>query len=334
MPAITDVNQVGKREDLSDAIIVADVRNTPVFSRLSKGAKLKNMLFSWQLDKMGQRRAGGVPDNKDVDAFEDDQRTRTYGRGERFWRTPRVGIIAEKVNDVAGVTSEYNRQITKKTKEQARDIEAELVSDQESYEDDGVTGDKFRGLGRFINDGSLAFTDTATAIPAAYRTPSNQIYTGALAALDEITFNAVLQARYDNTGATSEMSMFCGSALKTQISQNLGRYVPNKTNYTVAIRTMSAAIDAKKFFGFGIDVYEGDYGTFDITLDPWMPLDSLGRTSRGYVLDMSDVQLRPFMYAEHTELPYMGGGRSGLIDSILGPEWGSPLQHIKIAPTS
>lgn len=345
MPAITAPSQVGVREDLSDAIILADVRNTPLLSRMKKGEKLKNMLFSWQVDKYGNRRAGGVPDNKDVDAFEDDRRTRLYGRGERFWRTPRVGVIAEKVNEVAGVSSEYNRQVTKKTKEQARDIEAELVSDQESQDDDGVNGAKFRGAGRFVNDAvsvgaggaALTFTDTPTAIPTDYRTPTNQIYVGSLAAFDETQALAMMQARYDAQGGSPELSMFAGSALKSQISVNFGKYVPNKSNYTVAVRTIAAAIDAKKFYGYGIDIYEGDFGTFDITLEPFMCTTSspfVAAPRKGYLLAMDQVELRPFMYCDHTELPYLGGGISGLIDSILGPVWGNPLAHSKVDPAS
>lgn len=337
MPAVLSANEI-VREDLSDALILADVRNTPVTSRMKKGDKLKNMLFSWSLEKLGARRSGGIPENKDVDAFESDQMTRIYGRGERFWRTPRVSVIAEKVNDVAGVTgSKYNWQVTKKIKDQKRDIENEMVSDQDSQDDNGVVGSKFMGLGRVINDttsvgasgAALTFGDAQTAIPVDYRTPTAQIYTGALASLGEPDFISILKSRYDNLGATTELSLFADSALKSHISEFFGKYKPNKDGFVVVVRSMSETIDSRKFPAYGIDLYEGDFGTFDITLVPFMPY-----TGRGYGLNMEYMSMRPLMYCDHTELPYQGGGISGLIDSILGYEFGDPRGHFKIDPAS
>lgn len=330
MPAVSSSDQV-VHEDLSDALILSDVRNTPVTSRMRKGERLKAMLFSWPVERLGVRRSGGIPENKDVDAFEGDTRARLYGRAERFWRTPRVTVIAQKVNDAAGVhqEGEYNKQVTKKTKDQKRDIEWETVSDQESFADDGVTGDKFRGLGRVINDGTLAFSDTPTAIPATFRTPTGQIYTGTKANFDEAQMNLLMQKRFDLLGATSEFTLFAASGLKSWISTNFGKYVPNKTGYTVAVRTQTGPpIDAQKLIASGIDVYEGDFGTFSIELASFMPTDL-----RGYGLDMEQLQMRPLMYCDLSPLPYQGGGLSGLIDSILGYEYGDPRAHFKIAPS-
>jgi hypothetical protein len=328
MPAVLSTNQV-VHEDLSDALILSDVRNTPLVSRMAKGDKLKSMLYSWTAENFDGRKTIPPAENADVSAFEGDSQTRLYNRGERFWRTPRVSVIADRVNDSAGDFGKYNHEIKKFIEEQKRDVEFCLLSDQDSNDDTGAVGARFLGLGRVINDGViLTFGDAQTAIPAGMRTPLAQIYTGTVATMDEATFIAILKARYDSLGATSDLVLFVGSALKAQMSAYFGRYVPNKTNYTVIVRTTAEAIDSRKYAGYGIDYYEGDFGGFEIVLAPF-----IADQNRGYGLNMNSMRLRPLMYCDHTTLPYQGGGSSGLIDSILGYEFGDPRGHFAIRGT-
>lgn len=325
MPAVMSADQV-VHEDLSDALIMSDVRNTPFISRVKKGEKLKSMLYSWTAENMDGRRTTPPPENQDVTAFEGDTQSRLYNRGERFWRTPRVSVIADRVNDSAGNFGKYNHQITKFIEEQKRDIEFSILSDQDSNDDNGTVGARFLGLGRIINDGTLAFGDAQTAIPAGLRTPASQIFTGTIDLLTEAEFIAIMKSRYDALGQTADQLLFVGSGLKAHISEFFGKYYPNKANYTVIVRTEAMAIDSRKFAGYGIDMYEGDFGSFEIVLAPW-----IADQYRGYGVAMDSFQLRPLMYCDHTELPYMGGGYSGLIDSILGFEFGDPRMHFKIA---
>ncbi len=121
MPAVESGSQV-HREDLSNALIVLDVKATPVTSRMKKGDMPEDDIVAWPVEKMGDRRSGGIPENKDVDAFEGDAQKKLYNRSERFWRTPRVTVKQEKQNKNT-VSAKYAKQVTKKTKEQKRDIE-------------------------------------------------------------------------------------------------------------------------------------------------------------------------------------------------------------------
>jgi hypothetical protein len=317
-------------EDLSDELILADVRETPITSRMRKGEKLKDMLFSWPVETMGQRHITPPPENADVGAFETDKEFRLYNRAQEFWRTPRVSKIAEKVTDPAGRFGKYNHQLTKKTKEQKRDIETVTASAQVSAEDDGHVGSRMLGLFHAINDGSLAnsFTDNQTIIPPNLRTPTAQIYTGALSALTEANFIDILKSRFDALGMTTELVLFAGSSLKRQISDTFGKYMPDKPGFTVVVRTQTEAIDSRKYAGYGIDLYEGDFGTFEIALVSFMP-----DAKWGLGLNMEYMQLRPLMFCDHDYLPYQGGGISGLIDSILGYEFGDPRAHFAIRAT-
>jgi hypothetical protein len=315
-------------EDLSDELIQADVRNTPLSSRMRKGAKLTNMEFSWPLESLGPRQVTPPAENADVTTYEGDTEVRTYNRAQRFWRQPRVSVISDRVNDTAGDFGKYAHQVRKRVEDQKRDIEFVLLSLQQSAADTGSVGTKTMGLGIAINDGTIAWTDALTTPPAGYRTPAAQIYTGLLSALDEATFVNILKARFDALGMTTELTLFAGSALKAHISEFFGKYKPDKTNYTVVVRTQTEAQDSRKFAGYGVDMYEGDFGAFDIVVDPWMP-DQLS----GYGLNMELIQMRPSYYCDVTKLPYMGGGESALVDSILGYEYGDARTHFKIAPS-
>ena len=327
MPAVVTATEV-VHEDLSDALILADVRNTPVSSRMAKGGKLVSMLFSWPLETLGNRLTTPPAENADVSAFEGDVEARIYNRAQRFWRTPRVSVISDRVNQTAGDFGKISHQVTKKVKDQKRDIEFCLLSTQDSNDDTGIVGSRFLGLGRVINDGTLTFSDNQTVIPTSFRTPTAQIYSGTLAAFTEDNFVAIMKSRYDNLGQTTELLLFVGSSLKNQISTYFGKYTPNKMNFTTVVRTTTEAVSSRKFAGYGIDMYEGDFGSFEIVLSPFIEDQKWG-----YGVNMDYVRMRPFMYCDVTELPYQGGGESRLVDSILGYEFGDPRGMFKIAAT-
>jgi hypothetical protein len=89
-----------------------------------------------------------------------------------------VGFVAAG-NEIAGIGNEWTKAKSDQLVEHKKDMEYEMYSDQDSRPDDGVNGSKFRGLGRYINDGST-LTFSELPIPTAFRTPTAQIYTGVL----------------------------------------------------------------------------------------------------------------------------------------------------------
>jgi uncharacterized protein DUF5309 len=315
--------------------------------RLRKGEQLEAMEFKVPIEQMGARRTDPPPEGVDVGEFEGDKQKLLWQRAQRHWRTPKVTVEAEKVIRNPDLTKgKYNKQVTKKIKEQKRDIQMIYLSDQDSAEDDGDRGSRVMALGRLINDTvgtpiplpgwegdasnvDMTFHDQLTAIPAVYRTPTAQIYRGTLANFTEETFKAMLLNRTARAGAAAgEFTLFAGSFLKSHISDTFGQYKKERTDYTVVVRTQTQSIDRKKFLAATIDVYEGEFGIFDIELTFFMP-----STYRGYGIDLSEMELRPLMYCDHTELENKGGGRRGLIDSIMSYRYPDPRGAFKIAPS-
>lgn len=363
MPGVFSANQI-VREDLSDAFLQSDVRKTPVTSRVKKGEQLRNFaLYSWAIEKMDGRRVAGIPEGIDVPGFESDQQFQMFNRGQKFWRTPMVTTEANEVNVAPADFGKYVKQVSKKTKEQQRDVEVRYLDDQVSSTDNGTVGAQFYGMGAVINDGvkigssgaAITFTDSQTAIPSQFRTPGAQIYVGNLStggAFDASTWTPVfleesllsmLQSRYDNLGDSTELTMYADSILKRYMSRLFGKYKQNVQGYTAIVRSEQEAIEAKKYALYGADVYQTDFGNMMVELMQWAPklttatltTDVVGVTpsGRGYVFNMDQLSLRPSgKWMTHRQLEDRGAGPRGLIESMLGHEYGDPRTHLKIDP--
>jgi Family of unknown function (DUF5309) len=332
MPAILDTNQIGKREDLADIIWLAAVTETPFLSSARKGKRLDRVdLYQYQVKKLGDRKSGGVPDGKDIDAFDaNPPRALLYGRGEVFRRAPMVGFIAEG-NIVAGITDEFADAVADQMIEHKKDMEKECYSDQDSQPDDGVNGSKFRGLGRWINDGTTPGFGTELPPPTAFRTPTAQIFSGSIGdgittGLTEATFTAMAQNRWDSIGQSSELQLYCGVNIKNRVGL-YSRYSPNITGATPVVRTSTAEYNGGEFYGQSVDIFNTDWGTFTL-----MPVNTefLPDAYRAYGLDMKQIEIRPRYMMKEQDLPnLMGGPREG-IESIISPVIGDPRSHIKI----
>lgn len=356
MPGVTSNEQI-VREDMSNIYLNLDVRKTPVQTRMKRGENLRNVtLYSWPVEKYDGRQVVGVPENKDADSFESNKQKRLYNRSQKFWRQPHVTVEANEVNVAPADFGKMNKEIKNKTREQQRDVETRILADNESRDDDGIIGREIKGMGRVINDGvsvgssgaALPFSDTQTSIDPEYQTPTAQIYTGYLTTiqgtdvttispvggLTEEVFLDMVSNRFDAVGMTTELAMFCDVALKRHISRYFGKYKANVRGYTTIVRTPDQAVESKSFAQYGVDLLETDFGPIDINLVSFMPRRSDGTFSgRGYLLDMDNIRLRPSgLWMTYRDLEDKGAGPRGLIQSILGWEYGDPRGHCKIDP--
>jgi len=349
MPALIEPELVGKRQDLSDMLYVADRKVTPGISSIKKGERLSNMLYDFIVKSYGARKPGGVPDGKDVSAFDaQSPKRQLQARGEAFRRAPMVGFIAQEMSlagGVAGTPNQMNEAKADQLIEHKRDIEKELWSNQDSRPDDGLNGSKMRGFGRWIYDGAATLTIDPSdpspttgffelPIPADVRTPANQIYTGSITVtppgLSQALFEGLIQAKYENTGASSDLRGFVTPIIKNKVGF-YSRYQPDVSTYTSRVFVSTGHLEGNTLFGATVDVYRSDWGTFELfpVLTDFMP-----SAYHGYFLDMSQPRLRNAGTFEQTELPNLGGGPRSLIQSILSIFPGDPRAHVKIAGTA
>lgn len=333
MASTAELTQVGKREDLADIIAVADAKQTPLKTMIKKGKPLTNMFVEWQLDAYDSARTDGALDGEDVSNYEDAaaSRERVGVYAQELRRTAKVNQLAEEVSNVAGInnpdpqgvrgSTEFARAKAKKAVELARDIESTLLSANETAQQSGTTPYKTRGLGAWITNSA----QTVQPVPAAFRTPANSVYSGAIGSYTEDSLRTQLQTRWEAVGSADNLIMICGASIKNVIS-DFARYAPDKSS-NLAVRRFNAQPDGK--ITNSIDVYEGDYGRIEIHLSNYVPT---ARTA--YILDMAGLELRTKGNPEIKDLPDLGGGPRALLRAVIALCVHNPLSHCKVSATT
>lgn len=336
MAELLPSNQVGAREDLADLIAIADQKATPLVSAARKSTAPTNPLFSWLVDGYAAVDRSGVLSNEDATTFSNpaEQRARLYGRIQKLWRKPKVSDIAESVTDVAGIgiKREMANAVTRSLKEIARDLEAVFCSDQDSTEESGATPFKTRGLGSWIS--SSAQSDSGTAVPAAYRTPSTSISTATIADTTESVIQGLLQSVYEQTGKSKTFTLLCGPTLKRRFTE-MTQVQFGTTNTAAVVRTYNADLSDNKI-SYKVDVFSGDFGEIMLVPSLYIRTDVSAAASlrSGFLVDMDGVHIRYNRRPRYTPLPDLGGGPRGVIDTIAALQVDNPLTHGKIATAS
>lgn len=338
MPSIINYNQSGRREWLTDMLFQADERQT-VFTSMAKKATpgrgeksgIPNSLIgTYQAKVLGELKPGGVADGKDVSAFDaGPPREPISFRPEKYRRAPMVGELAAE-DDIAGIDSEWAEAIADQMVLHKRDIELELLSQQDSTlaggAEGGTTG---RGMERWVNDGTLAFGELP--VPVGARTPTNQIYAGVLGdgvttGFTEDVAQGLMEARWQNTGDSGKLVGLLGSVVKNRFGF-FTKYKPSLANATVIVQTMTDSFTSEQLHGSAVDVYMSDWGGFSLIPVPTLFLTD---SSTGFLLDMDQVELRSRYWMREKPLPDLGGGPREEIASFIALIPGDLRSHAKI----
>lgn len=338
MPSLNTRNQVGRREDLSDVIAVVDARMTPVSSMIPKGGEPTNPLMQWQADSYPDVNIVGAVEEKDVTEFENmSNRKLLYGRIQITERKPKVSRIAQNVSDVAGIgrKKEFARSVAKSITMSKRDIEARILCDDDSQEDNGVVGFETRGLFTWIQTAAQA----DLPVPEEFRPLTTAIFTGAWANVTEALIReTMLGAIWDETGVLGNFQMVVGRQLKSLIT-GWTIYSPNVASNTV-IRTFQS--QDSTVISAAVDRIEGDFGSVELIVSPWLRRDldmsvaanvTLAQRS-GLIFDADMLEIRYNERPNFRAFEDQGGGPRGLVEAIWGLVCRNPRGMGKIAPTS
>lgn len=326
MPGLTEPNQVGKREDLSEIYSIVDMKSCPFVSRVDKSTKPTNSEFDWLVDSYASAKVTGTIDGTDVADFENaaENRARLGNYVQIHRRTAKVSRLAQDLSDVAGVKSEMALASAKKLVEVKRDQETTLLqSAVNGQADDGTKPYLTASLGKWID---TTGPTTPRSVPAAYRTNTAQINTTATSSLVETDVQTVLRSVFDFTGGNGDFVLFAGSILRRAF-----------TDFT---RTGTLA-NSNKYRVFNFDgtsrsvissttVFEGDYGVIEIVSSNFIGNDySTGTATSGkyvgYLVDMNKVHLRSLKRPSVESLPDLGGGPRLLIETVGGLQVDNPI---------
>lgn len=343
MPGLKSTEQVGVREDLSDLIVLADQRQCAAVSMIPKGKEPTNMLMDWQFDDYLEPSIAGHLSDSDRTDFENHSgRVRLKGHCQIFERAPKVGRVAEKINDVAGVgrKKEMAKCVAKALVVAKRDIECRILCSAEGNEESGETAATTRGL--FIWAQASLQTDSTTAVPTKAQPPSDALFTGAWADLTEATFrDTILGAIWEETGTMEAFQMFCGRELKSLIT-GWTIYYPTVSGKTIVRTFNHDDEDEMNVLRATVDMIEGDFGSIELTATPWLRRElDLTQTANkttarrsGIIFDPEKLEIRFNMMPGFRPFEDKGGGPRGLIEAIGGLVCYNPKMLGVIAPTS
>ena len=335
--AATPITTVkGQREDLSDAMVLIEPGDTPLFSMCKKASEPKNVLFQWPADNYSTPQTGGVLANADVTSFDDEHANRELlaGRVQKARRSFSVDDLVENVADLAGIGRKqaFNKAGAKALVELKTDIEAIMGSDNDSQVESGAAPYKTRGIGEWIK--ATAQSDLATAVPAAFRTPASSINTTVTTSLTESNVIDVLESMFKVRKAKKNYDLVCGTALKRAFT-NFIRIQTGSPNVMSTVRTFSSDVESKKIVN-SIDIYEGDFGSLSLHVSTYLANGAAAAVSaaRGYVCDMDLISIGFNRKPRMEELEDRGGGRRGFVDAIFGVAVANPQVLGKFAATA
>jgi len=335
--AATPITTVkGQREDLSDAMVLIEPGDTPLFSLCKKSKEPTNVLFQWPADRYNDPQTAGVLADADVASFDDQHANRQLlsGRIQKVRRAFQVDDLVENVADLAGVGRKqaFNKAAAKALVELKVDIEAIMGSDNDSQVQSGAAPYKTRGIGSWIS--SVAQLDTATAVPAAFLTPAGSINTTVTSSLTESNVIDVLESMFKVRRARRNYDLVCGTSLKRAFT-NFIRTQTGSTNVMSSVRTFGSNADDKKIVNT-IDIYEGDFGVLSLHVSTYLANGGTASAAaaRGYVLDMDLVSIGFNRKPRMEELEDRGGGRRGFCDAIFGVAVSNPQVLGKFAATA
>ncbi len=339
MAGLIEPNQVGVREDLSNLIANAEMKDTPLTSMVPKGTKPGNMRLDWQMDADLDIDTSGVLDGSDVTSFQNAAENRALSSVYCQWfrNSGKTGKLAQDVSNVAGVSEKENaRAIMKVMVQVKQSMEARFSGDDDTTAESGATPYTARGLGSWINDSAQA----QLPVPSQYRTPSSSIDTTASNdATTEADINDILESIYNETGKVKDFDGIVGPAKKSRISdlQLVDTNLAAGTAYLAARQVNKDQKDvtlAKK-----IDIMVGDFGTIKFHVSNFLgwennSRDALKGAGRMYILDMKDLELCFESTPGVQQFPDLGGGPRFAVDSVAALKMGNPLKHGAFKPTA
>lgn len=236
---------VGEREDLSDVIYNISPTDTPFMSSIAK-TKATAVNHEWQLDSLAAASAANAAIEGDEVAFSAPASTTRKGNYTQIaTKSVLVSGTLDAVNK-AGRNSELAYQISKRSKELKRDMEASLTANNAPVAGDDTTARELAGLGSWLKTNADKASDGANPSTSGVNARTD----GTQRAFTEDQLKNVIKSVWDNGGDPSMIML--GSFNKQKLSGFTGgstRFDPAENKRLVA----------------AVDVYESDFGAMQVT---------------------------------------------------------------------
>ena len=242
----TTYSAIGIREDLKDFIANISPTDCPFTNMMGK-AKAENTYFEWQTDALAAPNTSNAQIEGDDTSFAAVTPTARVGNRTQISNATVVISRTEETVKKAGRASELAYQITKKTKELKRDMEAILTQNQTSVAGNTTTARKTGSLEAWIatnnNRGSGGSNGGYSGGTVTAATDGTQ------RAFNETLLKTVAQQVYSAGGDAD--TLMVGASQKQVVSTFTGN---NTRMQDTSKGTLATAIK----------IYESDYGDLKI----------------------------------------------------------------------
>ena len=320
MPELSTFNKVNAKPEFLDKLFRVNAEKTPILSMANKEKRVRDMQFSYFVDKLDDVNMNPTPEGRDVTEFENSgkNRKKVEQRVEKKRRTWKVTTEAQEVQESIGVTDEVADAIAQAQILLKLDFEASVGSDFEAASEDGEVGQRMRSLGAYLNPEN-------ENIPTDFRTQTGAV--GTTQGLTESKFSEVLQELFEVSGESNAYTLYAGSALARAISA----FGSNENENGFRTILMNGEIELKR----KITIYNGDFGMVKIVPDVWLGIGSDGKRNtaatrgRGYLLNMNHYAVNWVNGIKTANLEDKGGGPRGYTEAFFTQVVTCPNAHGK-----
>lgn len=328
MAAMTELAQVGKRQEILDSIWNIQPEATPVLSLLKKGSIPNQMLATWQAEVYPDVASTPVVDGTPVTTYERVDRHLLQGYGHFFRRSWAVTKLAQLTNIAGAGRNEAARQLKNSMVLVKRMIEQQILSGDDTQADNGSVGYQMRGMGSWLSSSAQA----VLPVPSAIRPSSNNAYTGALASLTESLFRDRLESAYGEKKAPLKLVGIVDKDLKAVIDDWTNVYpVASSTSQprtTYRVDGNSEYINTVNMLKFSVGEASMVLSEFIDRTTSTGAADSVA--GNGYFVDPSMWDLAYMEKPANTNLAPDGSGTRGYIDAVAILRCYNPLGQILV----
>jgi hypothetical protein len=302
-----------------------------------KGAPPRNETTEWQADKPAiankRGKRDGTPAGESTSMTADRRKIQMYNQ----WIEQPIaaGKKAESINDVAGI-GKGNLYATEKAKAMAAiktSVDQILCDNEDCREESGNIGSETRGAFSYIQTAA----QSVLPVNEKYRSDTEMIYAGTLAALTEDTFRTMAAHQFTLHDEGSRLKGLVGITLKKHISD----WSISATNVTgkTLLRTFDRP-QKDQLLSAIVDIIEADGCTYEILPSNNLFWDrsatdgvmSSASKRAGLLIDSDSCDVGFAQGFQHKLLPDDNSGKSGVIDTIFVHRM-TPKVNGKLNPT-
>jgi hypothetical protein len=306
--SFSSYNATANREDLSDVIYNISPADTPLISAIGK-RKVTQPNFDWQVESLSAVNGGASAAQQEGFVASVQASTPTSRQRNVTQILAKTASVtgSQEASLAAGKKSELAHQLSLRSRELKRDLEATLIGAQARVDGDdtGPTARVTRGFEHALI--SNVSTGTGYAAPAS---ATATLTDGTTRALTETMVLDVMQSAYTNGGEPTILMV--PPALRRRVSSFSGRaatQVPVGTKE--AVQTIS--------------VYETDFGILKVATNKWM------RARTALLIDPSMARVAYFRNFAMSDLAKTGDAESKLLVVEAGLQTDNEAAHGKIA---